>query len=393
MAGALGLAAAGIVVWQLSAAPTDFAQDYFAARALLAGESVYGDAVTELGRVHFGLPTPANFHPPLVAVLFAPLSLLPYRAAFVVFGLASGALFLALMVAVARVAAPALGDARAAVACLLWWPLWACLTHGQVSLWVAAALAACWLADERGRPAAAGALAALATLLKLFPGLLALYFVLRRDRRALAAMALALAAGLALSAAVVGGDDFGRWVSDEVWAATAGFVSHPLNVSLAGAVQTLLGEPAWGVAPVVAAPRAARLLTLAGIVLVLAATIASARRLLRLGGSGRRRLFSALVVAALLVSPLTWSHTLAAAALPLLVAGASPGRAQPVAVLATAYLLIGFPAPPVGQLVVRLFAGHPIPAGLAALFQLPALGLLVLWWRLLRAAAHSRSDV
>ena len=90
---AAGLVGAGLVLWVKSGAPTDFAQDYFAARALLEGHSIYGEEVAELGRQRFGVESPLNFHPPPVTVAFLPISFLPYRLAFVLFGLSTVAVF------------------------------------------------------------------------------------------------------------------------------------------------------------------------------------------------------------------------------------------------------------------------------------------------------------
>lgn len=383
----LVLTGVGAICWILSdrsARPTDFSQDYFAATVMLRGGSIYGPEVAALGTEHFGKGSPANFHPPTLAPFFVPFAWLPYRLAYVLFGLLNIGLFAASVVLTTRAVSTISGRSTQLLAALFWWPFWACLTHGQVSMLVAACLTASWLCNERKRPVAAGAFAGLAVLVKLFPALIALYFLIRRDWRALISMVLVIACGVALAWFTVGPEDILRYVSEAAPESADRWSSHPLNVSLLGALQVLLGDLTWGTEPLVKAPEAAR--ALAGLLGAAIVAVTSIRGLLFLRHTalGARRLFAGSCIAALLLSPLTWSHTLVVAVFPLIVEITRPQSARGrLLILAVAFLLIGFPGPPVGRLLAPVFAGGLIPWYAAAVFQAPAIGLVILWWRLI----------
>lgn len=83
-------------------------------------------------------------------------------------------------------------------------PLHRNLVYGQFYiLLLAMIVAACW-AYHRQRSALSGVLVALATMTKIFPGIFLLYFLRKRDWRALTAAVLTCAACLSLSIAVFG---------------------------------------------------------------------------------------------------------------------------------------------------------------------------------------------
>lgn len=139
---------------------------YDAGARLNAGQPLYvQDATTD---------EPAFYrYPPLLAIAFRPLALLPYEAAL--------AIWIVLLVAVTGLTAWRLGISERALLVAGWLALpimWA-LTIGQAQVLVTALLAF-------GSPAAV----ALAGHLKLFPALAAVYWLGRRDWRALGAFAL-----------------------------------------------------------------------------------------------------------------------------------------------------------------------------------------------------------
>jgi hypothetical protein len=85
------------------------------------------------------------------------------------------------------------------------WPLWICmpaigstLLRGQVNLLAVALISGCIASAIRGRRAAAGWWLAAATCLKVIPGLLVLYPLLRRDWQMLCHFALGMVVGLVL---------------------------------------------------------------------------------------------------------------------------------------------------------------------------------------------------
>jgi len=90
---------------------------------------------------------------------------------------------------------------------LCWYPFQAHLALGQVSLLLITCLIGGWALIRRGREYEAGLLFALAILIKLFPGLVLLYLLLRWKIRAIVGTAAGLAAGWLSVLLVVGWED------------------------------------------------------------------------------------------------------------------------------------------------------------------------------------------
>lgn len=132
---------------------------------------------------------------PFFTILMTPWSFLPLQPAAVLFVALSLALF-ALTVRMCEVllAAPlppsggAHGGSRARSATLIAAALalpyvYACAVLGNVGLLLLFLVVACWFLSWRGHELAAGAALGLATLIKLLPAALVVYFVLRRQWR------------------------------------------------------------------------------------------------------------------------------------------------------------------------------------------------------------------
>ena len=94
------------------------------------------------------------------------------------------------------------------------WPLWVCLPaigstlfRGQVNLLALALVSGCIASAIRGRRASAGWWLAAATCVKIIPGLLVLYPLVRRDWKMLGHFVLGIIAGVILIPAVVLGPE------------------------------------------------------------------------------------------------------------------------------------------------------------------------------------------
>ena len=323
---------------------------------------VYYDVV---GRVPQGLdlyqlregPDPERptgyIYPPLFALAFLPLTALPFPWVRGLWFFLMGLLAVrSVLVGLGLASARGLGRGwveRAGLAlglaCALRF-VWSDLGHGQVNVLVA------WLAiegiaqAERGRDRRAGALLALATLVKLTPALLiAGYLVAGRWRLAAWAGAVGMA-GLAAPALVFGPAltldqllRFGLEVTP--WNAQAhAYVGN--NAALTSLVQRLLvgvADPGQTPRPLLASldPAAVRRACTALSGAVLLATLVASTRL-----RGVRR--PALLLAAVpLISPVAWKPHLAGLLLPLLVAGRAlsvPGPGRWLAGAGAALLLV-----------------------------------------------------
>ncbi len=206
----------------------------------------------------------------------------------------------------------------------------------------------CWVALERRRDGLAGSLLALATLAKIFPGLLGVMLLARRRWRAVGWTCVAAAAICALSVAVLG---------TKVW---RDFVLYHLpNVQSGVALRFMVGTPreiALNAAPF-GIPFKLGALGLAGwgwaearqfgnvfsVLLVVLAILAA-----RNHGSAQHRLtvWLALVLLASLRSPYAAPFVLSAMTVLLLVLAAEVQSPRGVAVFVAVWALFSLPTPP-----------------------------------------------
>jgi len=254
-------------------------------------------------------------YPPLAAVLFASLTVLPWwLAVAVVVGTGIAGLAVACWLAAARLAERNgwLGDGRARVALLaaaavgaapLLEPVRESVSFGQINLLLVGAIAADCL--MRRTPWPRGALIGLAAAVKLTPAAFVLFFLARRQwRPVLAAAASFVAAGL-LGLLLAPGDTRDYWFGALLDPARIGGLEFTSNQSLRGLLHRL--GLAGGV-------EAATWLGLSAVVGVLALLGVAALRRSDQGRPDQGRPgddVAALLVtasAALLVSPVSWSH-------------------------------------------------------------------------------------
>lgn len=231
--------------------------------------------------------------------------------------------------------------------------------------------AACWC-SLRKFDVASGALVALAAACKLFPALLVVYFVQRRQWRALASAAVTGIVAAAVSVAVFGWN-LHRTFLHEVIPWTIHGEGAPPYATSAASISTilhylLLYEPEWNPHPWHNSPVIYALLQPALQMLLLAPAILLIRR----GDQTRERKlleWSALVTASLAVSTMPASYHFVLMAFPVCAVGAILLERRWygwLAALAVAYLGIGFPLPN---------PSHPM--GLGILLYVPRLPLMV----------------
>lgn len=188
----------------------DIQQDFIAAQRLRAGEDIYTPIVpaevVALG-VHeeYGVGMRLNVHPPLTALMFAPLTLLSFPAAALLWTLGSVAmLFGVVWLLVAEFDLPLHGPWRLLVPLLMlnWYPVWQHLHVGQFTILLLAMIVGAWWCERHGHPWFAGLLLGAATMLKIYPALLLGYALLRRRWRVLGGAAGCMLVLLAAQMAV-----------------------------------------------------------------------------------------------------------------------------------------------------------------------------------------------
>jgi len=276
-----------------------------------------------------------------------------------------------------------LGYRRIALAFAMSVPLYRNLEYGQFYVFLLLLIAtACW-AYLRGFHSLAGGLIALAAACKIFPILFFVFFLQRRDWRALIWGLITVTAALAISLAVFGWNVHRTYLHEILpWALHGGGLQpYQAGASLSGVLHSLfLSEPQWNPHPWHSSPLCYALLLSAVQTLAMAPAILFIRR----DGNNQGRVlleWSALLTAALAVSTVPASYNFVLMALPTCVVTAELLRRRWyrwLAVLLIAYLGIGFPMP----------SAHGT-TGLAILLYVPRLplmfalllGIYVLLWR------------
>lgn len=287
----------------------DFRVFYYSTEAWLNGLDMYGPTPATTvpvgeGRFH----ELWNMNPPHFHLLLLPFARVPLQTAKVAWVVVNVALLCVSLAAIAR----ALG-VRWTLAGTLW-TLFAALVFsatcalvatGQLTWIIMLPVTLAWAAARRGGWDRAAVLLGIAASIKPFLGIFLVYFVLRRMwRTAVLMLGAGVVCGL-VGLAVFGWDAQWRWIEtlrsvDWPWA--------PMNASFAGYLTRVLSDNPF-VLPLVHAPHLIRPIVLVSCA---AAVIVTFRTLLRDGSEALAvdRAFAALLLLALLVSPLGWIYYL-----------------------------------------------------------------------------------
>jgi hypothetical protein len=363
--------------------PSDFASNIAAARELAAGRNPYEADFAALQAAVLGVPVsegrPYFPHPPLAALLLRPWAPLSFRAAALAwFSISLGLLFM-LAVVLSEVVLPGgiertsrSGPSGSIVVAifaglLVWPPTLYNLEKGQWSILLALLVALAWRSLARGRRDAAGALAGLATALKIFPALLAAYFLLR-DRRAFVSFAVTSSTLFLLPTALMGPSTLTGFLRHSkanlpYWETWLG-----VTYSIDGAAARLLIGGPWA-RPIVHAPVLARgLVGAISLLLVATAAWVAGRGQASEAREGAR--FAAFTTLLVLLNPLAMGHSGVLLALPIALVGRAlvgEPRLWPRAAWAAGVVLVSIPK----ETVFRL---APIPVSPARGLAVVALG-------------------
>jgi glycosyl transferase family 87 len=383
--------------------PSDFASNIAAARELAAGRDPYQADFASLHAAVLDIPAtegrPYFPHPPLAALLIRPMASLSFRAAAVAwFSVSVGLLFI-LAVCLAEIVSGAnvnrasvAGPPGATVAMLFlsllaWPPVLYNLEKGQWSILLSLLVALVWRSDA-GHPREAGAWAAFATAVKVFPALLVVYLLLR-GRRALVWFAITSSALFLLPSAWMGPRAFAGFVRHsaanlpywETWPA--------VTYSLDGAAARLLIGGQWA-RPIMHAPLLAHFLVgIAGVLLVATAAWATGRHRVFDEREGAR--FAAFVTLLVLLNPLAMGHNGVLLALPIALIGhalVDDPRIWPKAAWAAGVVLASIPK----ETVFRLCPIPVSPARGLAVVALACWGTLLLFTAAIGVALRRSLD-
>jgi Glycosyltransferase family 87/WD40-like Beta Propeller Repeat len=243
-----------------------------------------------------------------------------------------------------------LGYRRIALVFALSVPLYRNLEYGQFYVFLLLLIvAACW-AYLRGLRGLSGGLIALAAACKIFPILFFVFFLQRRDWRALVWGGITGAAAIVVSITVFGWNVHRTYLHEILpWALHGGGLQpYQAGASLTGVLHSLfLSEPQWNQHPWHSSPLLYALLLCTIQVLAMAPAILFIRR----EGSTRARVlleWSAVLTAALAVSSIPASYNFVLLVFPTCVVAEELLRRclyRWIPVLLIVYLGIGFPMP------------------------------------------------
>jgi len=215
----------------------DLQVEYLTACALRDGLDLF-TPLTDLSSLYFPVTTTNFPHPnphlPILSLICLPLTLLPFPVLV--------PLWLAFNIVVLIAVGRRLGlSLLGSLALAAWPPLWFMLFIGQYELLVLIFLLFGWQAGRESRDWQAGFWLGLAAVVKLYPALLLLPYLIRHRYRVVSAAGLVIALGQLGSLAVVGPAGFVRYYREVLPEVTGGYVRTGLNSSPYGALLRIFG--------------------------------------------------------------------------------------------------------------------------------------------------------
>lgn len=299
----------------------DFFQEWASARNYFEGLPIYAPQEETAWRYLRYRPEQSptavfcrvNGHPPTSVLLALPLGKLPYAQAFLLWNVLSLA---GVALAAGIVLKLEFGTletfAWAALAALvLSNPLLQHLMLGQLTIPLLVLIAAAAACEARGRSGRAAALVGTAAALKMFPAYLFLYFLVRRNGRALLIGGLTFAACHAATLGLLGFAAYRDWVELSL-PEVLQYRSWWGNYTLAGHWAKLFDGASKQTAPWFYAPAVAQALTALSLLLVTGLTALCLERGRKAGGGGSsaaaRSGFALTSAAMLLCAPIAWDH-------------------------------------------------------------------------------------
>ena len=236
----------------------DLQQEYLTAWALRDGIDIF-TPVSQLSARYFPAPTDTfphpNPHPPVLALIGIPLTVLPFPAVVV--------LWLVFNVALLAAVGRWLGfSVPGSLALAAWPPLLSVLSIGQFELLTLALAMLGWRAAAARRDWRAGLWLGCAAAIKMYPVFFLVPFAVRRRTRIVLAAGAVIIASQLGSLLVVGRPGLVRYYTEILPAVSNHYMHTVLNAAPYGAMLRLFGG-ASDVAPLIHAPGVVLPLTLA----------------------------------------------------------------------------------------------------------------------------------
>lgn len=346
---------------------SDFGLYYASARNLLEGRSIY---------------TNEYYNTPMMTVLVLPFALLPLPAAAVVWSFASLASYLLtgwliLKELNTRLSFPALILLTGFGLC--WFPFEEGISLGQVSVILAMLVFVGWALVRNGRTVSGGAVLGLAAAVKLFPGIILVYLLFRKQWKAALSMAISAAAFTLLSFLITGWQDFLVFIRTIILNPSP-YTTIPLNLSIKGVTDRLFSGGPW-VDPIASSPVLTQGLW---IILSLACLVVMVYQLRTFPQTkaGDDRAFAITLFAMMLISPITWPHNYPFLVLALFILLKELMETRNLWLFRLGLIeliLISIPNLEIAKVLMLRHAPGRIPWTEGLVFLLPTLAVIVLW--------------
>jgi hypothetical protein len=346
----------------------DFKQDYWAAKHLLWGNSIYSDKTAQ------------NNHPPFNAVLFTPLALLTYKASIFAWSLLSIIFYFWAGIIVIRTLQIRLKTEWSLIlvaSALAWYPFQIHIALGQLSLLITICIIGAWSSLIKHKDLTAGLLIGVAALIKLFPIMIIGFLILSKRGKAAWTALLVFLCGILLTWTLVGQDDFLNYFLAVAPNNGREYATFPINASLSAAAGRTFLAGHW-VSPMIHSPALATIAYLAAASLVLLFTGIYVLKT-RQQAQGVDTGLAMTCVGMLLVSPITWEHSFSILLLPfglLLQAILTRPRRSIKLLFWAAVALTSLPTVNIGYALVNFFEPEQIPWQAGLLLLYPTLGLI-----------------
>lgn len=293
----------------------DFFKEWASAKNSATGIPVYSDHRVALKK-HLklkrtdpnGFFDQYNTHPPTANLIAIPLTGLNYQDAHLAWNLVSiGMLCLALFWIVQGLEIRMAGWTTLALLTLLLVsdPLQQSLIQGQPNLLLMLLIVGAWRAAKSEKPLAAGMCLGLATAIKLYPAYLFLYFLIRRDWRALAGGAVSFGLITLVTAAIFGVDAYRDYLTI-VLPSIPDVTNNWGNASLLAFWKRLFEPSSNSVQPLMNSPVLLQITIWSSWIGMTVLVIASIWKTRQEQFSDRG--FAITITAMLLMTPTTWHH-------------------------------------------------------------------------------------
>ncbi len=354
---------------------SDLWQDYSAARNLLAGKSIYTDY---------------NYHLPFDALIFLLIAWLPPRLCMVFWSLMTIILYIGIGWILVREFQVKMSLSTWSLIiglAMVYPPFLAHIILGQWSILISFLIILAWSKLRHNQDIAAGIFLGLAFSIKMFPGALALYLIIKRRWAGLISMGITFLSSLLLSILIGGPNDTWLYFSKIAPEDTKNYIAYPFNMSVSTIFMRLFSDNGWVKSLIDLSQFVPALIVISSLI-ILAILIIQMVRLSK-KPMGDNSAYSLNILAMLILSPVMWKHMLPVLALPLFCILFPPGMKPPQRIrnLVFAVLVVlALPDTDIGRYLMSIYAPYRIPWTTGLFFLLPTLAVFVLWSLVVRQA-------